>query len=267
MKRTNRIDRKFEELRRKKKKAFIPFLTAGYPDLSATAKLVLEFEKNGADIIELGVPFSDPIADGPVIQASSYEAIKKGVTLFKILRLIKSLRTKTDIPIAAMTYYNPILKYGPEKFVKDASKCGLDAVIIPDLPPEEELSFTRSAEKAGIHVILFIAPTTSQKRVRFIAKRAKGFIYFVSLTGVTGMRRSLPKELKNQIASVKRVASGVPVCAGFGISSASQARLVSSMCDGVIVGSAIIDKISKNLSRPNLAKIAGTFIKNLSGVL
>lgn len=261
----NRIDKKFKELRVEGKKAFIPFLTAGYPDLLTTERLVLEFEKNGADMIELGVPFSDPIADGPVIQMSSYEALKKGVSLRKVLGLVARLRKKTQIPLAAMSYYNPILSYGPARFVRDAVNKGLDAVIVPDLPPEEEVDFSKIAARHGLEIILFISPTTTLARSRWIAHQACGFIYFVSLTGVTGARKSLPQELKSQLSAVKKIAGKIPVCAGFGVSSLKQVRFVSSVCDGVIVGSAIIKKISENLSRPDLVKVVGSFVKRLKG--
>ena len=261
----NRIDKKFKELKKDGKKALITFLTAGYPDLATTEKLVLEFEKNGADIIELGVPFSDPIADGPVIQASSYAALKKGATLKKILGAVSRLRLKTAIPLTAMSYFNPILHYGLSRFIKDAVKAGLDAVIIPDLPPEEEKDFVRESRKAGLYVIRFIAPTTTLSRAKFIARTARGFIYFVSLIGVTGERRSLPLGLRSQLGSVKKTAGPVPVCAGFGVSTPDQARFVSSMCDGVIVGSAIIKVISKHIGRPGLVPAVGAFISKLKG--
>ncbi|MFH0941098.1 MAG: tryptophan synthase subunit alpha [Candidatus Omnitrophota bacterium] len=261
----NRIDKKFKELRKNRKKAFIAFLTAGYPDLSTTEKLVLEFEKNGADIIELGVPFSDPIADGPVIQMSSYAALKKGVTLKKILSSVSRLRRKSAIPLAAMSYFNPILHYGLSRFIKDAVKAGLDAVIVPDLPPEEENDFFKEALNAGLYVIRFIAPTTSRARARYITATARGFIYFVSLTGVTGARMSLQEGLRSQLSSVKKTAGFTPVCAGFGVSTPAQARLVSSMCDGVIVGSAIVKMISKHIGRPGLVSAAGAFVKKMKG--
>lgn len=261
----NRIDKKFKALKARHKKAFIAFLTAGYPDLSTTERLVIEFEKNGADIIELGIPFSDPIADGPVIQMSSYESLKKGTTLTKVLALIARLRKKSAIPLAVMTYYNPILSYGPFRFVRDAVKSGLDAVIIPDLPPEEETDFSKEAARRGLRMILFISPTTSRERIRFIARRAKGFIYFVSLTGVTGARRALPVELKSQLRAVKKIAGATPVCAGFGVSTHEQVRVVSSYGDGVIVGSAIIRKISENLSNPDLVGIVADFVRRLKG--
>ncbi|MFH1691258.1 MAG: tryptophan synthase subunit alpha [Candidatus Omnitrophota bacterium] len=259
----NRIDQKFKDLKLQNKKAFIPFLTAGYPNMSATQKIVLELEKNGADIIELGVPFSDPIADGPVIQASSYEALKKGASLKKILAMVAELRAKTQIPLCLMSYCNPILHYGQERFVDDALKAGVDGVIIPDLCFEESFTFLKTAEKKGLHIILFVAPTTPIERARLIAKRSKGFVYFVSLTGVTGTRQSLPIDLKSKVSAVKKFSGKLPICAGFGVSKAQQVKYVAGFCDGVIVGSAIIKKISENMKDPHLAQIVGRFIKGL----
>lgn len=259
----NRIDQKFRQLRRARKKAFVAFLTAGYPNLSATARLVLEMEKSGVDIVELGVPFSDPIADGPVIQKSSYEALKKGATLTKILKLVAELRRKTQMPLGLMSYYNPILSYGPARFVKEAIRVGLDAVIVPDLPFEEERDFAQRAKKSGLHIIQFIAPTTSAQRARMIVRHSGGFIYFVSLTGVTGVRRNLPPELKEELKAVKKIAGRIPVCAGFGVSSPEQVKVVSGFCDGVIVGSAIVKEIAKNLSDPGLVRKVGDFLRRL----
>ena len=261
----NRIDKKFHELRKKNKKAFIAFLTAGYPNFSATERLVLEFEKNGADIIELGVPFSDPIADGPVIQASSYAALQAGATLRNILKLVKRLRKKTEVPLAAMSYYNPILQFGPARFAQEAVACGLDAVIVPDLPPEEETDFAAAARRHGLEIILFVSPTTSKARAKFICRRARGFIYFVSLTGVTGMRQELPPELKSQLSVLKKIAGKTPACAGFGVSTPAQAKFVSSFCDGVIVGSVIVKKISQNLKSPGMVGIVGRLLRQLKG--
>ncbi len=260
----NRIDKKFKELEAKDKKAFIAFLTAGYPDLDTTERLVLEFEKRGADIIELGVPFSDPVADGPVIQQSSFEALKKGATLKKILNLVCRLRRKTEIPLAAMSYFNPILHYGTSRIINDAISAGLDASIIPDLPPEEERAFRKEANMRGLAVILFMAPTTSRGRAVSIARQAKGFIYFVSLAGVTGARRQLPKELAAQLRQAKKIAPGIPVCAGFGVSSRDQVRFLSSYCDGVIVGSAIVKKITENIKNPRLIEIVGDVVENIA---
>ncbi len=243
----------------------IPFVTAGYPGLAATEKIVLGLEAAGADVIELGVPFSDPIADGPVIQMSSFEALKKGVTLKDVLGMVRRLRRRTQVPLVAMTYFNPVLQYGPRRFVGDALTAGLDGVIIPDLPPQEEKDFQAEARRKGFAVVLFISPTTPPARARAIAKRAKGFIYFVSLAGVTGARRKLPADLKARLTATKRIAGRTPVCVGFGVSSPKQVRELGPYCDGVIVGSAVVNKIREGLrSKDYVAKVAA-FIRNLKG--
>ncbi|MDD5281116.1 MAG: tryptophan synthase subunit alpha [Candidatus Omnitrophica bacterium] len=254
----NRIDKKFIELKKKGKKAFIAFITAGYPDLTTTGKLVLELEKNGVDIIELGVPFSDPLADGPVIQEASLYSLKKKTNLVKILDLVKSLRKNTDLPICLMSYYNPIFCFGDKKFADEAIIAGVDGVIIPDLPPEEAKEFILYADKKGLANICFLAPTSSQARIKIISKIARGFIYYVSLTGVTGSRKSLAADLKANLIKIKKVAR-IPVCAGFGISNAKQLRQVQEICDGGIVGSAIVNKIRENIKRKDLAKRVGNF--------
>jgi len=260
----NRIDTKFRELRKEKKAAFIPFLTVGYPGLRSTERLVFACAEAGADIVELGVPFSDPIADGPVIQMASEAALKNGVTLARVFELVRRLRRKTQLPLAAMTYFNLILAYPPLRFIRDATASGLDAVIIPDLPAQEETVFLRAAEKAGLHVILFVAPTTSSVRLRFIARRARGFIYFVSLTGVTGARRRLAADLKAQLCRVKRAAGRVPVCVGFGISSPDQARFVARHGDGVIVGSALVREIARRRGRGDMIPRVARFVARLA---
>lgn len=261
----NRIDKKFKQLKKEGRKAFIAFVTAGYPDLRTTEQLVLEFEKRGVDIVELGVPFSDPIADGPVIQAASYEALKKKTTLKKILVLVKRLRENTQMPLAAMSYFNPILRYGLSRFIRDAVSSGLDALIIPDLPPEEEREFAKEARRHGLELVLFLSPTTTPERARSIARSAQGFIYFVSLTGVTGARRDLPKELAGHLRAAKRFAGKTPVCAGFGVSTREQVRYVSRHADGVIVGSAIVKKIAENLKKPGLVRHTCDFVRDLKG--
>jgi len=256
----NRISKKFKELKTSGRKAFIAFITAGYPSLEATGKLALELEKKGVDIIELGVPFSDPLADGPVIQEASLYSLNKKTTLPKILRLVRSLRAKTGMPICLMSYYNPIFCMGEKKFVDEASSAGVDGVIIPDLPPEEARDFIRYANRKGLDNICFIAPTTSLERMKFICRLARGFIYYVSLTGVTGQRRSLSAGLKVNLARVKKMTS-LPVCAGFGISTAAQLKDVQSACDGGIVGSAIVSRIRENLNRRDMVKRVGNFVE------
>jgi len=259
----NRIDKKFIQLKKENKKAFIAFITAGYPNLATTAKLVLEFEKRKVDIVELGVPFSDPLADGPVIQEASEYSLKKGTNLIKILDLVKKLRFNTNLPICLMTYYNPIFCFGDKRFIEQAVASGVDGVIIPDLPPEEGTEFIAYANKKGLANICFIAPTSSHARVKAIARVAKGFIYYVSLTGVTGARKTLACDLKVNLSKIKRI-TAKPVCVGFGISDATQVRKAQSMADGVIIGSAIVKKIKENITRGDLVKIVGNFVGRLN---
>jgi len=258
----NRIDNRFKELRKNKKKAFIAFVTAGFPSLSVTKELIIAFDKIGVDIIELGVPFSDPMADGPVIQEASQEALKNKVHLQDILKMVKGLRKKVSLPICLMTYYNPIFCFGDNKFIAQAKKSGVDAVIIPDLAFEEAGDFTKNCNKAGIRNIYFISPTTSLKRIRLIASKAQGFIYYVSLTGVTGMRKNLPLDLKQNIRVIKKYTTK-PVCVGFGLSSPSQVRNVARIADGVIVGSAIVKKIKEYKTRPDLVRQVTNFANSL----
>jgi len=260
----NRIERKFKDLDKLKRKAFISFITAGYPDLAATEKLVREFERAGVDIVELGVPFSDPMADGPVIQEASQHALEKNVHLIDILRMVKRARLHVRLPIVLMTYYNPVFCFGEEKFISQARACGVDGVIIPDLPPEEGRAFISRSRKAGLDVICFLSPTSPLPRVKYIASVTKGFIYYVSLTGVTGARKALPADLKNNLALIKRYTSK-PVCVGFGVSTAAQVKAVSSIADGVIVGSAIIGKIKENIGKADLVKNVTGFVSSLIG--
>ncbi|MBU0548275.1 MAG: tryptophan synthase subunit alpha [Candidatus Omnitrophica bacterium] len=259
----NRINKKFIELKKKSKKAFIVFITAGYPNLATTAKLVLELEKKRVDIIELGVPFSDPLADGPVIQEASLYSLRKKTNLIKILDLVKSLRKDTNLPICLMTYYNPVFCFGDKHFVDKAIASGVDGVIIPDLPPEEAKDFLSYANKKGLANICFLAPTSSQARIKAISKIGKGFIYYVSLTGVTGSRKNLAADLKANLARIMKVAR-IPVCAGFGISNAVQLRQVQEICDGGIVGSAIVNKIRENIGRRDLVKRVVNFVGRLN---
>lgn len=258
----NRIENKFKKLKRQNKKAFIAFITAGYPSLSVTGRLIQEFDKIGVDIIELGVPFSDPMADGPVIQEASHSALQHHVYLKDILQLVKRVRSHVDTPIALMTYYNPVFCFGERHFVDRALACGIDGVIIPDLPPEEAKDFVAYAHQKGLDTISFLAPTSTKERIKFISRVSRGFIYYVSLTGVTGARRELPKDI---VAHLKVIKANTlkPVCVGFGVSSPEQVRQIYQIADGVIVGSAILKKIKENLRRPDLVKRVGNFVKQL----
>lgn len=260
----NRIELKFRELRKKGEKAFIAFITAGYPDLKTTGELVRTFPESGVDIIELGIPFSDPLADGPLIQDASNHALRKGVNLQKIFALVKACRRSTDIPICFMTYYNPIYTMGEEKFVAACRSCGVDGVIIPDLPMEEGRKLGEGLHHAGVALISFVSPTTTPHRLKKICRQSRGFIYYVSLAGVTGPRSRLPKGLKDQVAKVK-AGTSVPVCVGFGVSSPEQVRFLRSFADGVIVGSAIIRRIRDHIGMPGLAQDVAGYVARLSG--
>lgn len=262
----NRIEKKFQDLKRRNKKAFIAFITAGDPALEITRRLVLEIEKSGAAIIELGVPFSDPMADGPTIQAASGRALKKGVNLSKILRLVSRIRKTSQVPLALMTYYNPVFRYGEERFIKDCGKSGVDGVIIPDLPPEEARVLIRAGRKNKVSTIFFLAPTSSKERIKLVSRISTGFIYYVSLTGVTGARRSLPPDIIKNIRFIKRYCTK-PVCVGFGISNSEQVKALSRFSDGVIVGSAIVKQVEKNLNNRNLVENVSSFVKKLTRVL
>jgi tryptophan synthase alpha chain len=217
-----------------KRKALITYITAGDPNLATTERLIYELEKAGADIIELGIPFSDPLADGPVIQASHQRALKKNVSLADVFKLVKKVRKKTQIPIAFMLSYNLAAQYGPKKFHEDMEKYGVDESIVPDLPPDE-------ASYKGVYLV---APTSTDERIRLAAEKSSGFIYLISVTGITGKREKIEEDLKGLVSRIRKY-SKLPVAVGFGISKPTQAAQVAKIADGVIVGSAIVDLIAK----------------------
>lgn len=240
----NRIDRVFSNLRKQDKKAFIPYIMAGDPDLEKTADLIKLFENIGADIVELGIPFTDPLADGPTIQRASERALKKGVTLTKVIDFMKEIRRLTEIPILFMSYYNPIFRYGVERFVRDAVLSGVDGVIVPDLPPEEAAQLIRPARKEGLSTIFLLAPTSTTERIKKVVKASTGFIYYVSITGITGSRLEIDESLTDSIKNVKSMTER-PVCIGFGVSNPEEASRMAAISDGVIVGSAIVKVIKE----------------------
>lgn len=221
-----------------KGKAFIPFITAGDPSLEKTKEFILEMERAGADLIEVGIPFSDPIAEGIVIQEADIRALAAGTTTDKIFDMVRELREETQIPLVFMTYLNPVFHYGYEKFFSRCQEVGVDGIIIPDLPFEEKGELEEIAAAKGVDVISMIAPT-SEERIQNIAKNARGFIYVVSSMGVTGMRSEIKTDLNALLSSIKK-ATDVPACVGFGIHSPEQAAEVARVADGVIVGSAIV---------------------------
>lgn len=246
----NRIDKKFADLRAEGKKAFIPFITAGDPTMEITVSLVEKLESVGADIIELGVPFSDPVADGPSIQRSSLRSLEHGTSLGDVMATVSKLREQTQIPIAFLTYYNLIFKYGIEKFVQDAVKSGVDGAVIADLPPDEGANLIAAARDRDFATIFLTAPTSTPERVKLVSEACTGFIYCVSLTGVTGARSQISDMLAPTLKLIKKH-SDKPVAVGFGVSNPDQAREVAKMADGVIVGSAIINVIESHTDDPD----------------
>ena len=260
----NRIDAKFKELKDRNEPAFIPFITAGDPSLEATKELIVEFDKRGSDMIELGVPFSDPIADGPVIQASYYRALLGGVKLSDILELVKDVRKKSEIPIVSMISQSILFKNGCDNFVRSAVKAGFDGATIPDLPVEEAEEIMEAGRKEGFKIICFIAPTTTSDRMELIVKKSQGFLYYISVVGITGVRSELSADITENIQNIKRSTS-LPVAMGFGISTPEQAKAAGKVADGVIVGSAIMREIEKygNQDDKILIKNVGKFVGEL----
>jgi len=259
----NRIDKKFEELKRTGKKALIVYIAAGDPNITITKRLVMEFENRGVDIVELGVPFSDPLADGPTIQAASQRALKHNICLKDIFRAVRSLRKTVRIPFVLMTYYNPVLQYGVKKFISDAKDSGVDGVIVPDLPHEESDELLSYAKKEDFSLVQFAAPTSTDDRLKAVSRKAGGFIYYVSITGVTGARSKLEHDVKENVRRIKRF-TRKPVCVGFGVSTPEQARYISRVADGVIVGSAVIRVIEKYIGKRGLIKEVGKFVHSLA---
>jgi len=241
----NRIDKTFKKLRTQNKKAFIPYVMAGDPSLEKTRETVLLFEKCGVDIVELGVPFSDPLADGPTIQRAAERALQAGVTLRKVIGLVTDIRRDCQIPIVLMTYFNPVFKYGVNGFVKDAVDAGVDGVIIPDLPPEEAGELLRSATSAHLATIFLVAPTSTEERIRKITGASTGFVYYVSMTGITGSKLSLDSSIRESLRAIRGITKK-PVAVGFGISTPEEARAVSESADGVIIGSAIVKRLHES---------------------
>jgi tryptophan synthase alpha chain len=241
----SRIEETFRKLKKKEKKAFIPYIMAGDPSLEKTKDMVLMFEECGADIVELGVPFTDPLADGPTIQRASERALETGITLKKVVAFVKGLRKSTQIPIVLMTYYNPVFKYGEENFVKDAKEAGVDGVIVPDLPPDEAESFIVPSRSASLDTIFLLAPTSTPDRIKKVAKESRGFIYYVSITGITGSRLLLDGSMEALISEIRKYTRR-PIAVGFGVSTPEEASAVSKVSDGVIVGSAIVKRLNES---------------------
>ncbi len=238
----NRIDRTFADLRARGEKALIPYVMLGDPDVETTEALALAAAAAGADLLEIGIPFSDPLADGPVLQRAAERALTQHVTLADALALVRRLRAKTQIPLIFMTYYNLIFQYGDVRLANEAAAAGVDGLIVPDLPPEEAGSLDTAARAAGLHLIYLIAPTTPPARIKLIAERAGGFLYYVSLTGITGSKLPAFDEVGQGVARIKRV-TDLPVAVGFGVSTPEEAGRIARVADGVIVASALIKRL------------------------
>jgi len=263
----------FRRLRRQRQAAFIPFLVGGHPSLSATRSLVLALEDAGADIIELGIPFSDPLADGPVIQAASTHALARGATPRKVLDLVSALRRRVRVPLVALSYWNPVAQFGGhhaahagEPFLRAAHDAGLAGLVVPDLAVEASAPFRAAAARHHIATVFLAAPTSSPQRLRTITRCSQGFIYYVSVTGTTGMRRALPPELLHGVRQLKLVTTK-PVCVGFGISTPQQARAVGRVADGVIIGSALVRCVeagAPGASARRVGRLAAAFKRALA---
>jgi len=258
----SRLEATFTRLRARGERALVAYLMAGDPSLAETRRLVVEADRRGADVIELGVPFSDPLADGPVIQRAGTRALAAGTSLARVLEMVSTLRAQVHVPLVVMTYYNPVLAFGLKSFARTAADAGADGVIVPDLPWEECEPLRAETEPAGLDMIQFVAPTSTPTRVKTIARLSRGFIYVVSLTGVTGARRELPKDLDAQIRTLRLVTTK-PVCVGFGVSTPEQVAAVGQIADGVAVGSAIVRTIEEHTGTAALVDRVGDFIAAL----
>ena len=260
----SRIDDRFKSINGKK--ALVAFFTAGDPDLSTSKDIFSVIEKAGADIIELGVPFSDPLADGPVIQASAHRSLQNGTTLGKIIELVKDIRSQSQLPIVLMSSFNPVFAYGQAKFVEDAVNAGADGVILPDLPPEEAGKFLGFANAKSLDTIFLLAPTSTPDRIQMVGEASKGFIYYVSLTGTTGTKEALAENLEEKVSAIKNEVK-LPVLIGFGISGPEQAKEAGQCSDGVIIGSAIVKLIEFHSDPVERDKKITEFISSIKTAL
>ncbi len=263
---SGRLETTFQRLRDKREKALIAYLMAGDPGLAETEQLVLALEQAGADIIELGVPFSDPIADGPVIQQAAERALKSGTSLRKILDSVKSLRQRTQVPIVLMLYYNSIHAMGCKEFCNAAKTAGVDGLIVPDMPPDESGPLKGPADAAGLPLIFLLAPTSTTDRRKLVAKESHGFVYYVSLTGITGAKLSNVGDVQDNVKKLRKVSTS-PVAVGFGVATPEDAARVSKIADGVIVGSAIVKRIASHQQDPAMVGHVAEFVRSLKAAM
>jgi tryptophan synthase alpha chain len=259
----NRIEECFARLKRDGKKGFIVYIGTGDPNLAATRELALAFDKAGVDILELGVPFSDPLADGLVNQLAAQRGLESGTTPPKVLETVSAIRRESKIPIVLYIYFNLIHRVGMEKFIADAAHAGVDGLLVLDLPPEESDNYEALMKKAGLCHIYLVAPTTPEDRMELIVKRGSGFIYYVSREGVTGMQSKIASNLASQVAKI-RARTSLPIAVGFGVSNPEQAKLVAQNADAVVVGSAVVNQIAEHGKSKDLVKRVSEFVKSLA---
>jgi tryptophan synthase alpha chain len=259
----NRIEERFARLKREGRKAFIVYIGAGDPNLDATRQLALAFAPSGVDVLELGVPFSDPLADGLVNQLAAQRGLESGTTTPKLLETVAAIRQQSQIPIVLYIYFNLIHRVGLERFITDAAKAGVDGLLVLDLPPEESDTYEALMRAAGLCNIYLVAPTTPEERMEKIVKRGAGFIYYISRIGVTGMQTKVASDLAEQVAKI-RAHTKLPVAVGFGVSNPEQAKLVAQAADGVVVGSAVVNQIAQHGKSPELVAKVSAFVKSLA---
>jgi tryptophan synthase alpha chain len=258
----NRIEKTFSDLKQKNEKALVGFVTAGDPSPDMSMKIILGMCRSGLDILELGIPFSDPTADGPVIQRSSERSLENGTSLTSVLEMTRSIRAETHIPIILFSYYNPIFNYGPKRFYRDAIAAGADGVLVVDLPPEESDELTSEWGGEAFSLIRLVAPTTPQARMALIAGTGEGFLYLVSKTGVTGSHGLDLKDIAEKVARLRETTQ-LPICVGFGISTPEHVAGIAAVADGVVVGSAFEKLIEENINASGLADILSESVKTL----
>lgn len=262
----SRIEQAFEALKANGRKALIPYITVGDPNLALSREIIQELIEGGADFLELGVPFSDPTADGPVIQAASQRALKAGTTLHDVLKLVEEIRQVSQIPIILFGYYNPLFVAGTKRISEQCQKAGVDGILVVDLPFEEANEFKDYTERVGMDFICLVAPTSGEPRIRMICEKARGFLYYISMTGVTGGRHGFDRAIEANISRIRKF-TALPVVIGFGISTPEHAYQMGKISDGVVVGSALVRIIEQNQNSPNLPQKVRAFTEQLRNAL
>ena len=262
----SRIALALQETLLRAEKGLIPYIMAGDPDLDTTIELAVAMAQAGADVLELGVPFSDPVADGPAIQAAAQRSLAAGTKLKDILEAVEEIRMRSDIPLVLMTYYNPVYQYGVKQFINDATRVGVNGLIVPDLPPEESVELLQAGDDCGMDLIPLVTPNTPARRLEMIARQARGFVYCVSVTGVTGERNRIATGLPAMTSAVRRFTT-LPVAVGFGISSPEQAVETARFCDAVVVGSALVKTVGKQAGSSELVPAVARQVRELKDAL